>query len=199
MKRNPKISTDRPKKTLDSALSYLYDAIRYLKLGLMAIEFKYNGIVWRADTPQEAVDLRAALEKSTHFPPDMHEWIDEEARFWTHDRFMDVINSIGKLQHRFLAAIYEKGGINSFELTQKLELASEIALAGVISGLSKQLKQLGIEPKKVFIIDVKWNKKRKARTFILNDFFKGEGMELKWPQAWADELKEAKPPEIEIT
>jgi hypothetical protein len=185
MKRSLKISTKTPDKRLDDALRYLYASLVYLEVPIVAIRFKYRGIEWSVDTAEEADAVRKQMDQSI---PLAYDTMDELDRFWTHDRFMDVINGIGKLQHRFLAAIYEKAGINSGELSEKLGLGSEIALAGVISGLSKQLKQLGIEPKQVFIIDVKWKKKRKARTFILNDFFKSAGMELKWPQAWAQEI-----------
>jgi hypothetical protein len=155
----------------------------------VAIEFKYNGIVWRADTIKEAIALREELYRSTHFPVDPTEDMEEQDRFWTPDRFMDVITNVGKLQHRLLAAIYEKSGISSGELVEKLGLASEVALAGVISGLSKQLKQMGIEPKQTFQITVKWTGKKKTRYFILDDFFMAAGIDQNWPDAWADQLK----------
>jgi hypothetical protein len=94
------------------------------------------------------------------------------------------------LQQRLLAVISRKPGITSKELVKELRLDSEIALAGVISGLSKQLKQLGIEPKQVFGIDVKWTGKTKTRKFLLEDFFSYAGMEQDWPDAW--EKRQAK-------
>jgi len=154
----------------------------------MAIRFEFNGETWEADTPEEAIALRAKLEYSTRFPRDPHKEIDEESRFWTPDRFMSVIDNIGKLQHRLLMLVCGDYGISAAGLAKKLGLDSEMALAGVISGLSKQLKQLDIEPKRVFIIDVKWNGKTKTRTFMLNDFFTGAGMEHNWPEAWASKI-----------
>ncbi|HTV06752.1 MAG TPA: hypothetical protein VME86_15395 [Acidobacteriaceae bacterium] len=173
---------------LDKALRYLYASLVYLEVHLVAIRFEFNGETWEADTAEEAIALRAKLEYSTRFPRDPHKEMDEESRFWTPDRFTSVIDNIGKLQHKFLMLIWGQYGISSAELVEKLGLESEVALAGVISGLSKQLKQLGIEPKQVFIIDVKWNGKKKTRTFKLNDFFKGVGQEHNWPDVWAKEV-----------
>jgi hypothetical protein len=183
------ISTKLPKKTLDEALRYLYAAIVYLEAPIVAIRFEFNGETWEADTVDEAIALRAKLEYSTRFPPDPHKEIGEQAHFWTLDKFVDAINGIGKLQHQFLRAIWEKNGVSSSELIEQLGLSSEVALAGVISGLSKQLKQLNIEPNRVFRIEVKWTGKKKSRTFFLAEFFISAGVEHNWPEAWTAKLK----------
>lgn len=60
-----KISTTM---TLDESLRYLYTAIVYLEVHLLAIRFEFNGKVWEADTPDEAIVLREKLEWSTRFP-----------------------------------------------------------------------------------------------------------------------------------
>jgi len=84
--------------------------------------------------------------------------------------------------------------VNRIRRYEDLEIAEECgsdarspspshALAGVISGLSKQVKQMGIEPKHVFAIDVKWTGKAKTRTFVLDDFFLHAGIEQNWPDA----------------
>jgi hypothetical protein len=156
----------------------------------MAIEFTFNGEVWRADTPEEAIALRSKLEWAPRYPADPHLAMEEADKFWTPDRFMDVINGIGRLQHLLLASICWKPGASSSELVQWLGLDSEVALAGVISGLSKQLKQVAVEPKQVFLITVKWAGKKKNRTFLLDDFFQGAASDQNWPDAWEDKLKE---------
>lgn len=157
----------------------------------MAIEFKYKGTVWRADTAAEAVALRNELEKSDKVFEPQFEKMDQLSDFWTPDRFVDVVAGIGDLQQRLLVSIRRKPGITSKELVKQLGLDSEVALAGVISGLSKQLKQLGVEPKHVFLIDVKWSGKKKIRTFLLEDFFVGAGAEQNWPEAW-EKMRTAK-------
>jgi hypothetical protein len=154
----------------------------------VAIRFQFNNETWEADTPEEAIALRAKLEYSTRFPPDPHEEIDKEMRFWTPDTVMSVLEGIGKLQHRMLMEIREQYGISGTQLKEKLGLESEIALAGVISGLSKQLKQLSIEPKQVFVINVRWTGKKKSRSFVLNTFFQSAAEQHNWPEAWAKKV-----------
>jgi len=51
---------------------------------------------------------------------------------------------------------------------------------------------MGIEPKHVFAIDVKWTGKAKTRTFVLDDFFLHAGIEQNWPDAWGKKTKEPK-------
>jgi len=176
-----------PEETLlDNTLRYLYTSLRKNICELMAIEFKYKGTVWRVDTPAEAVALRKELANSE---PAAHDQMDRLSDLWTPDRFMDVMNAIGELQQAFLITIDDKPNITSTELVRKLGLDSDVALAGVISGLSKQLKGIGIEPKDVFLIDVKWTGKTKTRRFLLDDFFRNAGAEQNWPEAWKKKPK----------
>ena len=172
---------------LDNTLRYLYYTLRKNGLQLMAIEFKYKGTTWRADTPEEAVALRNELEKSDKAFEPAFERMDHLADFWTPDKFMDLVNGIGPLQQRLLVTIARKPGITSSELVRALGVNSDVALAGVISGLSKQAKQLGVEPKHLFQINVTWKGKTKTRTFILDDFFLGAGADQNWPDAWEHE------------
>jgi hypothetical protein len=150
----------------------------------LAIRFQFNDETWEADTPDEAIALRAKLEYATRFPADPLKEMDKKERFWTPDRFMDAIEGVGEMQQKLLSEIHRKPSITSDELVIALGLKSEVALAGVLSGLSKQLKKLGIEPKNVFTIKVDWTGRSKVRSFVLDDFFVGAGMEHNWPEAW---------------
>lgn len=175
--------------TLDSTLRYLYSALTYLEVPLMAIRFQFNDETWEADTIEEALALRAKLEYAVRFPPDPLKQMDKADRFWTPDRFMTVIGEVGSYQLQFLKAIAHQKGITSDRLRKHLGLDSEVALAGVISGLSKQLKQIGVELRQVIWIDVKWSGKKKTRSFALDDFFGGTGAELGWPDSWSEKDK----------
>jgi hypothetical protein len=187
MKRSLKISTKQRKITLDKTLRYIVALTQYLEVQLLAIRFEFNHETWEADTPEEAIALRAKLEYSVRFPPDPHKEMDKMERFWTPDRFMDVIEGIGELQRKLLLEIRRKPGITSDELVTVLGMKSEVALAGVLSGFSKQLKKLGVEPNNVFVIRVDWTGKSKTRSFLLDDFFISAGTEQNWPDAWEHE------------
>lgn len=158
----------------------------------MAIRFEFNGETWEADTPDEAIALRTKLEWATRFPPDPFKEMDKKERFWTPDRFMDVITGVGALQGKLLLAMRRKPGITSNELVTALEMESEVAFAGVLSGLSKQLKKMSIQPNDVFTIRVDWTGRSKIRSFLLDDFFVSAGAEQNWPDAWEGSKAEEK-------
>ena len=174
---------------LDNTLRYMYIALRKAGCSLVAIEFKHRGTVWRADTPEEAVALRNQLEKEDKVYIREHEEMDRLHDLWTPDKFMDVINGVGDLQRRLLLVVNGNPMIASQDLVRKLGLDSEVALAGVISGLSKQLKQLDVALNQVLMIEVKWTGKTKTRRFLLDDFFRHAAAEQNWPEAWEQELK----------
>lgn len=150
----------------------------------MGIEFKHNGRIWRADTVEEAVALRQKLEADDDAALEAGEYVSLDERKWTHDLAMDLLKNAGVLQKKFLRAIYDQGGITSAKVIEKLKLDSEIALAGVLSGLSKQLKKLGMKPRDLYMVGVSWNAKTKTRSFCLTNDFRSAAAELGWPDNW---------------
>jgi hypothetical protein len=149
----------------------------------MAIEFEHNGRKYRADTPAEAAELQYQL--------DQHEALHgsyrgESARkVWTADLAMDLINGIGELQKKFLAELAAFGAsLRSSTLVEKMGIESEIALAGVDSGLSKQLRKMSINPASLYSVEVVWKGKGKTRFFKLSSDFRDALIELGWPEAW---------------
>jgi hypothetical protein len=165
--------------SLDSSLRILYDSIRYKKgCSLMAIEFEHNGKTWRADTVKEAIELREQLEAIERGEAPRRKSV------WDVEKFTDAVNALGKLQHKLLFRVYESEGATSADLVVVLGLTSEIALAGVISGLSKQVRQHGLELKDVLRIDVKWHGKTKERRFNLTGDFKAVAESVGWPEPW---------------
>lgn len=173
-----------PDLVLDNTFRYCNNTLRKIGGELMAIEFKYKGTDWRVDTAKEAVALRNELETAdrAHFP--MFDSMERLSELWTPDKFMDVLNGVGDLQRRLLSAVRRKPGMTSKELIRELGVSSEVALAGVISGLSKQLRQMGVQIRDVLLIEVKWGGKTKTRRFTLEKFFLGIGAEQGWPDEW---------------
>ena len=174
-----------PDLVLDNTLRFVDNTFRKIGGELMAIEFKYKGTAWRVDTAKEAVALRNELETAdrAHFP--MFDSMERLSGLWTPDKFMDVLNGVGDLQRKLLSAVRRKPGMTSKELIREVGVDSEVALAGVISGLSKQLQQMGVQIRDVLLIDVKWGGKTKTRRFTLEEFFLGAGAEQGWPDEWS--------------
>jgi len=138
----------------------------------MAIEFFHNGKRWKADTPEEAIRLRDQLEIEDLREGGTPDWIDDLSHDWTSEVFHTFLKSIGEQQKAAVLFMAEHAGISSAKLAKRLQLQSEMALAGVISGLSKQLKAMDLEPDKLYTVKTSWNGKRKARFFFLRDSFR---------------------------
>jgi hypothetical protein len=170
-------------------LKVLYSAIRY-SIRLMAIEFEHAGKKYRVDTVEEAVALRFELEKS-----DTERGSYSEAhRAWTPDLAMELLNGVGELQKKFLAVICgDVAGLRSESITESMGIDSEVALAGVISGLSKQLRKMSVRTSDVYRVDVHWNGKNKVRCFFIAQDFKDAVDELGFPDAWDKSKKKGAP------
>jgi len=143
----------------------------------MAIEFEHKGQIWKADTPQEAIELREKLEErnrghTTRMSP------------WTLYTVYELLKGVGDAQNALLEAMAGKMWITSTELIEQLGLPSELSLAGVLSGLSKQLKAMGLMTSSLFQINTSWNGKRKVRSFMLAPDFKAVAELNGWPQEW---------------
>ena len=151
----------------------------------MAIEFKHGGRTWRADTPEEAIALRKRLETEDEAAiagGERPDWVEEQV--WTPDTVMDLLRNAGPLQKKFLLLLNKHDNLTSTEVVQKLKLGSEVALAGVLSGLSKQLKKMGLNPWDLYTTTVSWSGKRKTRRFRLGDHFTRMAGGMGWPDKW---------------
>lgn len=153
----------------------------------MAIEFKHNGKVWRADTPEEARELRRQLELEDQMIYEAGgepETADEQV--WTPDAVTELINGIGDQQKAFIHCLYDASpaSVTSADILKKMSLRSEESFAGVLSGLSKQLKKMELKPWHLYAVNVTWSGKEKTRKFRLEHNFKWAAREIGWPDNW---------------
>lgn len=178
---------DKERKfSLDNTLRYLYNTLWNLEGRLMAIEFKHSGKLWRADTVEEAIELRRRLELEDRVAIEAGEEPEWEAEHvWAPDTVMELLKSVGEHQKLFLRALFEhKGELTSDKVLKELSLDSEVSFAGVLSGLSKQLKKLNIKPWALYTVQVQWTAKTKTRSFKLSNDFRWAALELGWPDKW---------------
>ncbi|MDR3797831.1 MAG: hypothetical protein P4K93_06740 [Terracidiphilus sp.] len=176
-------STEQNQKfTLDSSLRNMYLTLRKEGCLLMAIEFEHKGVKYRTDSVQEAVSLQAGLTQYD-FVVGSH-GSENTPRVWTADLAMDLLNNIGELQKKFLAALSNGANLSSSSLVEVIGVESEIALAGVISGLSKQLRKMSANSASLYSVEVVWKGKGKTRFFKLSSDFRDTLIELGWPEAW---------------
>lgn len=156
----------------------------------MAIEFKHRGRTWRADTVAEAIELRRQLDEADEFDA-LNGGTDldtEDAEVWTPDVVNGMLDGLGDLQLRFIRLLFlEDRQLTSGEIIKKLKLDSEVSFAGVLSGLSKQLKRVGLKPHQLYWVVVSWSGKTKTRSFALFDSFKNVAIQIGWPDHWLSE------------
>jgi hypothetical protein len=191
----------KPNFPLADTFRLLYITLRKKQGVVLAIKFQHRGKTYEADTPDEALKLRNLLESydgpdATWIPElqDTIENADREPNPWSPDILTELFNEAGDLQRKFLAILTEHNSASDGELTskalvKKLKLDSELALAGVISGLSKQLKKMSLSPYDVYRVTVAWDGKEKQRVFQSMWTFKLKAHELGWPDAWEEEKK----------
>jgi hypothetical protein len=168
---------------LDNTLRNLYYTLRLKRRLLVAIEFEHGGKKYRADTAKEALDLQRLLEK---------EESDQGAqplRHWPVDVALEFVQSLGELQRKFLGTLSQGASVSSEAIVKALGLDSEIALAGVLSGLSKQAKKMNVNPHNIYYVNVDWVGKTKERYFRLMRDFHEALIELNWPDAWEEKKR----------
>jgi len=152
------------------------------------IEFKHNGRVWKTDTVDEAIVLRRKLEIEDRAlweaGEDVPVWEEERKQVWSPDVVTDLLGNVGPQQKKFMRALADGNHLPSEEMLKSLGLKSEESLAGVLSGLSKRLKKLGIPVSELYAVRVEWTGKTKKRFFWLTREFRSAAEELGWPDKW---------------
>jgi hypothetical protein len=171
---------------LEDALWRMYYALRHTDgASLMAIEFMHNGRLWRADTEDEAIRLRRKLEERDRVAEMQGEESDTiGGDIWTPDAAMELLKHASDHQKHFLKLLYDESSVKSDKAIKKLSLDSEVALAGVLSGLSKNLKKINIKPWHLYVTRVEWDGKVKSRSFELTQDFRATAIEIGWPERW---------------
>jgi hypothetical protein len=161
--------SEKNRRALDRTIRFLYDTVRYRRCYLMAIKFEHRGTVFTADTPEEAATLRAELERE-----DASDGIVAYRNsIWTPDRAEEVITNVGELQKKFLAVLCDsQDGLPSKTVVERMGIDSEVALAGTISGLSKQLRKVSLKPRDAYAVNIEYEGKGKKRSFILVQDFR---------------------------
>jgi len=174
----------RPNFVLDDTLRFLYIALRNNKASLVAIEFIHRGKKWRVDTPQEAIELRRRLQEVDEEEAEIGIFPEDQIRaesVWTPDVFWDFVHALGSQQREMLEALIE-GSKSSSELTARLKLESDVALGGVISGLSKQLRRFELKPVDLYVVSTDWRNNERIRRFFIQRAFKLAAEEMGWPE-----------------
>jgi hypothetical protein len=132
----------------------------------MAIKFKYGGVPFTVDTPEEAAKIMGLLKQQDAEGAKRRAWnratieqggpgavaafIEEEYGTWTPDVFLRFVERLGTSQKAALALLVTHRSVTDEELREVLKARGNQALAGILSGISKQAAALNIPARSVF-------------------------------------------------
>jgi hypothetical protein len=166
----------------------------------MAIEFEFRGEWYRVDTPQEVVELkkylRAHAQEEEGSSSDTYAGLPAH-RKWTSDRFALLMEKIGYLEKKFLAALLsvshplDAHTVSRFfpihfrfrkkKLRKKAGWESLLVVGGIQSGLVRHVRALGLEPCDLYQVHISWRDDRRTRYFTLDPGFRFAAGEQGWP------------------
>ncbi|MFZ0820305.1 MAG: hypothetical protein WAM91_09565 [Candidatus Acidiferrales bacterium] len=183
---------------LDNNLRLLYSSLRYKGGTLLAIKFSHRGKRFEVDTPEEATRLLQHLEEEDRNEVEQGDMTREdllrEKTKWTADRFVDLVQHIGIAQKTFLAALLDSsGGVRAEIVARKVGAPSSMVLAGIQSGLAKQVRAIGLEPIDLYRVHITWTEGERKRFLTLDEGFRLAAEDSDWPpQDIQKRLKEVK-------
>jgi KaiC/GvpD/RAD55 family RecA-like ATPase len=163
----------------------------------MAITFKYAGASFTVDTPQEAADTIALLKRQeaeaaidearSRFSgyQKEHEHLlkayDESKFAWTPDYFRALISRLGEAQKLALSVLVTRCSISDAEMRNALKVPGNQALAGVLSGISKQAAALNIPAWAIFEFENFRVGGKRRSDYLVVDKFRQIAADLNWP------------------
>ncbi len=165
----------------------------------MAIRFEHNGTSYEADTPEQAawlidwLDNRAFTRaKAVEYHYDLSKVLTRhpgitpsppDESVWTPDIFRRFIERLGPAQKAALEGLILHRSLSDEALRDVVGARNNQALAGVLSGISKQALRCGIGPRAVFITDTIRSAGTRRNTYEIAPTFLDMARSLDWPPA----------------
>ncbi|HET9373655.1 MAG TPA: hypothetical protein VFO40_01680 [Chthoniobacterales bacterium] len=150
----------------------------------MSIRFRHRGKEWEADTPEEAVRLRELLAHKEYEDaqdyPEQEDWLIRSETVWTPDVLWAFVQNLGPQTAAAVKIILNAETISSGDLVKRLQVENEMALAGILSGISKQLKKLELRPTDLYTVSTVWAGKVRHRSFQITRGFALAAQEVGW-------------------
>lgn len=174
----------------------------------MAITFKYGGASFTVDTPQEAAETLTLLkrqqaeEEKEHRQALLQAFMDrkidrskaymerfqkelssyDERKFaWTPDYFQALVSRLGEPQKLALALLVAKRSVSDEDLRNALKVPGNQALAGVLSGISKQAAALNIPARAIFDFENFRVGGKRRSDYLVVDEFRQIAADMNWP------------------
>jgi hypothetical protein len=135
----------------------------------MAIRFKHGGETFTADSPEEAVKLRALLKQ-------------QEAVDLNPERFLRFIERLGTTQRKAVSLLVTRQRVTDEELRDALSVSGNQALAGVLIGVSRHATALGIPARAIFSFENFRQAGKRRSTYSVSDKFLQIATGMNWPK-----------------
>ena len=137
-------------------------------------EVEYKGVVIRCATPEEAAKVARLLGGA----PENPQFVP-----WRVDEFTDFVDRIQVKQRRLLAALLRAKGqsLMDYQLRGELELSSNQALAGVLSGVTKVAQLMDIDPKRIYVQHTEYKQGYPERRYWVTSAFQKAAEDADWP------------------
>lgn len=165
----------------------------------MAIRIQHGDVVYVADTPEEAAKLGALLKRrdakvhrDTEEAQGPHGGtvgemaaVSNETEFaWTPELFQHLQERLGEPQKAVLALIVAgHPSVSDRFIREMLNISGNQALAGTLSGISKQAAALGIPARAVFTFENRRKAGKRQSVYAVSDGFQKIAAEMGWPRA----------------
>jgi hypothetical protein len=101
---------------------------------------------------------------------------------WTRELFWKFIESLGGSQQKVLGLLVENHKVIAEELRKVLKLDGNQALAGVLSGISKQAGILNISARSVYTVENERKAGTLSKTYVAANEFMRIASEMNWPE-----------------
>jgi hypothetical protein len=163
----------------------------------MSIEFEHGGNLFKVDTPEEAAALLALLDRREAAALRRSQYAKALARLpvfarssaaaeeyrspWTPDAFALFVGRLGKQQTSALEALLLHRSLTDHKLRTVLQVKNNQALAGILSGISKQAIAVNIPPRAIFRFENSRSGGKRSSRYEIADEFAQIAREIGWP------------------
>ena len=178
-----KITQKRAKNRLTNA------GKRNITIGSVMIRIPYKGHTIECSTAAEAIEILKHIDSEEH---PTHVSMTVGSAFaamqevfgttsaWTRTSFWKFMESLGEAQTRILSLLVKKQKMTDEELRKALKLDNNQALAGVLSGISKQAGALNIPARAVYTVEDERKGGELTKTYAIALDFLRMATEMNW-------------------
>ena len=152
------------------------------------IKIPYNGSYIECSSPSEAIEVLKHIDaeqqkKITHRSSNaIADLVLGTTSAWTRESFWQFIEKLGEPQKRVLILLVRNHKVADETLRKHLKLKGNQALAGVLSGISKQAGILNIPARVVYTVEDERRAGELHKTYVAANDFLRIANEMNWPE-----------------